>query len=82
MDSSLVRKIEKAKDYAMQPSRVTFTQHKANFRGNNGNYTIAYQAGQWHCSCPYFAGHEICSHTMATKLILSGPVSKEAASLQ
>ena len=32
MDSSLVRKAEKAKDYAVQPERIKFTRYKAEFQ--------------------------------------------------
>lgn len=77
MDSSLVRKIVKAKDYAAQPKRVTFTQYKARFRGYNGDHTITYQAGKWDCSCDYFVGRGTCSHTMAMEMILEDMVSQE-----
>ena len=78
MDSSLVRKIEKAKDYAVQPGRVKFTQYKANFRGDNDSHEISYEDGKWKCTCHYFAGHETCSHTMAMQIMLEGMVSQEA----
>ncbi len=76
MYSSLVRKIEKARSYAEQPERVQFTQWKAEFRGDNGNHTVSYEAGKWNCSCNYFAGHGTCSHTMAMNMILNGMVSE------
>ncbi len=78
MDSSLVRKIEKAKDYAEQPDRVAITQYRAEFRGNNSDHTITYEAGKWDCDCSYFAGHGTCSHTMAMQMMLNGMVPKEA----
>ena len=78
MDQSLVRKIEKAKDYAEQRHRVTFTGYSARFRGNNSDHTITYEAGKAICSCNYFAGHTTCSHTMAMELLLEGMVSEEA----
>ncbi len=79
MDSSLVRKIEKAKDYAVQPHRVKFTQYVAEFHGDNSDHEISYEAGSWNCSCGYFAGHGTCSHTMAMEIILEGMVSKKKA---
>ena len=79
MDSSLVRKIEKAKDYALQPERIKFAQYKATFKGNNDDYEISYEAGTWRCSCHYFSGHDTCSHTMAMQIILEGMVSGERA---
>ena len=69
MDTSLVRKTEKAKDYAEQPERVKFTQYKAEFRGDNSDHTVTYEAGKWDCSCNYYQGHGTCSHTMAMQMI-------------
>ena len=78
MDQSLVRKIEKAKDYAEQRHRVTFTGYRAQFRGNNSDHTITYEVGRAICSCNYFAGHSTCSHTMAMELLLEGMVIEDA----
>ncbi len=72
MDSSLVRKAEKARDYAVQPERVRFTRYTAEFRGNNGDHTVTYEADTWHCSCDFFLGRGTCSHTMAMDLIVQG----------
>ncbi len=77
MDSSLVRKIEKAKDYALQPERIKFAQCKATFKGNNEDHEISYEAGTWRCSCHYFSGHNTCSHIMAMQIILEGMVAGE-----
>ena len=77
MDSSLMRKIEKAKDYALQPERIRFNNYQAEFRGNNGNHTITYEAGQWHCDCDYYSGRGTCSHIMAMQFMLDGMVSAE-----
>ena len=74
MDSSLVRKIAKAKDYAEQPDRIQITNMAAGFRGKNGNYAVSYEVGNWDCSCHYFAGHGTCSHTMALQIVLDGMV--------
>ena len=70
MDSSLVRKAEKAKDYAFQPDRVRFTEYKARFRGNNGDHTVTYEADTLRCSCNFFAGRGTCSHTMAMEIMV------------
>lgn len=79
MDSSLVRKIEKAKDYALQPGRVKFAQYKATFKGDNDDHEISYEDGTWRCTCHYFSGHVTCSHTMAMQIMLEGMVSDENA---
>jgi hypothetical protein len=71
IDSSLVRKIEKAKDYAVQPDRVTLRQCAMQFRGDNSDHEIAYEAGKWKCNCDYFvSGHGTCSHIMAVQLMM------------
>lgn len=80
IESSLVRKIEKAKSYAVQRDRVKLTHYKAEFRGDNGDHTITYEAGNWHCDCHYFDGHGTCSHTMALEMMFKGLVKEPATS--
>ena len=45
MQSSLIGKIEKAKRYAQEIDRVTFSELSVKFRGENDTYTTAYKAG-------------------------------------
>ena len=75
MDSSLMRKIEKAKDYALQPERIQFTNYQAEFRGDNGNHTITYETPHWRCDCDFFTGRATCSHIMAMQFLFEGMVS-------
>ena len=82
MQSSLIGKIEKAKRYAQEPERVTFSELSVKFRGENNNYTTEYKAGKWHCSCPFFSSWGVCSHTMALERILSNMLPKEALTTQ
>lgn len=77
--SNLVRKIEKAKDYAMQPERVTLNECSLQFRGDNGDHKISYAGGKWNCDCHYFSVHETCSHTMATQMLLEDVVPAETS---
>ena len=79
MDSSLVRKMEKAKDYAMQEGRVSLMRLQATFRGDNSDHELTYEAGKWSCNCLYFASRGECTHTMAMQLMMSSMV-KEAIS--
>ena len=79
MDSSFMRKVEKAKDYALQRERVSFSNCTVKFQGDNGDYTITYEAGRWHCDCDYYIGRGICTHIMALEMILKGMVSPVAA---
>lgn len=78
MQSSLIGKIEKAKRYAQEKERVTFSELSVNFRGENDNYVIDYKDGKWHCSCHFFSSWGLCSHTMALERILSDMLPEEA----
>ncbi|MFH0768911.1 MAG: hypothetical protein V1932_05030 [Chloroflexota bacterium] len=78
MQSSLIGKIEKAKRYAQEKERVTFSELSVRFRGENDNYDISYQDGKWHCTCHFFSSWGLCSHTMAMERILSEMLPKEA----
>ncbi|MBI2304837.1 MAG: hypothetical protein HYU86_08860 [Chloroflexi bacterium] len=80
MQSSLIGKIEKAKRYAQERERITFSDLTVTFRGDHDDYTLTYSKDRrWHCSCDFFRGWDVCSHTMALQKILEGMLSKEAA---
>ena len=74
MQSSLIGKIEKAKRYAQETDRVTFSDFSVKFRGENATYDTGYTEGQWHCTCSFFATWGRCSHTMAMEMILEGMI--------
>ncbi|MBI4304026.1 MAG: hypothetical protein HY665_06800 [Chloroflexi bacterium] len=78
MQSSLIGKIEKAKRYAQEKDRITFSELSAQFRGENDNYNINYRDGKWHCSCHFFSNWGQCSHTMALEKILGEMLPREA----
>ena len=78
MQSSLIGKIEKAKFYAQEPERVTFSDLSVQFRGEHSDYSTGYHDGKWYCSCRFFAQWELCSHTMALQKILHTMLPKEA----
>ncbi len=78
MRSSLIGKIEKAKRYAQEPGRITFSELTATFRGENDNHKLSYADGKWHCSCHFFSQWAICSHIMAVQQILRNMLPKEA----
>jgi len=82
MQSSLIGKIEKAKHYAKEPERITFTEFSVQFRGENDVHTTGYSNGRWHCSCHFFGTWGICSHTMALERILANMLPKEALDIQ
>ncbi len=82
MQSSLIGKIEKAKRYAQETERITFSELSVKFQGEHDNYTISYQEGKWHCSCHFFSNWGLCSHTMALQKILGDMLPKEALTME
>ena len=81
MQSSLIGKIEKAKRYAQERERITFSHFTVSFRGENDTHNVSYKEGQWHCSCGFFSERGLCSHTMALQKILSKMLPEEALPL-
>lgn len=79
MNSSLIGKIEKAKRYAAEPERVSFTQLACSFQGEHDGYHVGYADGRWTCSCAFFAGWNVCSHTLALYRMLQPMLPPEAA---
>lgn len=79
IDSGMISKIQKARQYADEPHRIQFLQFKVQFDGLNDGHAVTYNEGLWNCDCNYFHGHGVCSHTMAMERILGvmlpGPVS-------
>lgn len=80
MRSSLIGKVEKAKKYAQEPDRVTFSSLAADFRGENDNHKVSYAEGKWHCNCYFFSQWGMCSHTMALQQMLGDMLPKGALS--
>ncbi len=70
MHSSLIGKIQKAKRYAEERDRVTFSEFKIRFRGDHDNYNVTFANGHWSCGCHFFSIWGTCSHTMAMQRIL------------
>ena len=81
MQSSLIGKVEKAKRYAEERDRITFTDFRVNFRGDNDTYELRYEEGKWSCSCHFFSTRGMCSHTMALQRILDQMLPEEAVSM-
>ena len=82
MQSSLIGKIEKAKRYAQETERITFSEFSVEFRGEHDNYITSYQDGKLHCSCHFFSSWGLCSHTMALERILGNMLPTEAQTTQ
>ena len=79
MQSSLIGKIEKAKRYAEEKDRITFSEFSVKFRGNNDSYDVSLRDGKWHCTCNFFSQWGLCSHTMALQRLLAEMLPEGAA---
>ena len=70
MQSSLISKIEKARLYAQERDRISFSRFSVNFRGDHDSHVISFDSGQWNCTCHFFSQWGVCSHTMALERVL------------
>ena len=71
-DSSMIGKVEKAHRYAEEKDRFEFLTFTVRVRGDNGDYLVTYDHGQWRCNSEYFEKHGCDSHTMAVERLLEG----------
>ncbi len=76
MNSSIIGKMEKAKRYVHERSRINFSEFEADFQGEHDTYHMSYRNGSWRCSCNFFATNDVCSHTMAVQKLLSEMMPK------
>ena len=72
MDSSMIGKIDKARQYAEERERVTISGLRASFQGNHNTYEVGFDSGTWNCQCHFFVTRGVCSHIMALQRILAG----------
>ncbi len=70
VDSGLIGKIEKAKRYAEERTRIKFDSLAVTFNGENNTHHVTFDGKHWHCDCDYFHTHHMCSHTMALERVL------------
>ncbi len=70
IDSSYIGKVEKAHRYSEEKERFTFLNLPVMVRGDNGEYVVTFDHGQWHCNSEYFKSHGFDSHTMAVEKLL------------
>ena len=74
MNSSLIGKVQKAHQYAHEPERARIKDLTVRFDGDNGTHTVRYEGGAWNCDCHFFAGWDICCHTMGVELLLGAMI--------
>lgn len=70
MDSAMIAKISKAREYADEPERMTLNSFSVIFSGRHQSYAVGFQHGKWQCECDFFAQRGVCSHTMAVEKVL------------
>jgi len=70
MDSGMIGKIQKSKQYATERERIKIKSLSVTFQGQNNAHQVSFEDGQWHCDCDFFKTRERCSHTMALERIL------------
>ena len=77
MDTSMINKIQKSKEYATEPERVTFLSLAIEFKGDNNNYNVALGPDGWSCSCPGFNKYGICPHIMSIEKVFQPMLKRE-----
>jgi hypothetical protein len=70
MDSGMIGKIQKSKQYATERERIKINTLSVTFQGQNNPHLISFQDSKWTCDCDFFQTRERCSHTMALERIL------------
>ncbi len=71
MDSAMIAKISKAREYASEPERITFSDFTVQFNGKHQTYKVGFQNGSWKCECDFFTQRGVCSHVMAVEKVLA-----------
>ena len=69
MDSGMIGKIQKSKQYATERERIQITSLAVTFQGQNNAHEVEFRDGKWLCDCDFFQTRERCSHTMALEII-------------
>ena len=80
MDSGMIGKIEKAKQYAQERERFHFETFTVSIDGANNPHSVSLADGKWNCDCDFFHSHGLCVHSMALEELLKGmlPVTAES----
>ncbi len=79
MDNAMIGKIEKAKRYAAERTRIHFNALTVTFDGDNSTHHVTFDGGHWHCDCSFFQSRDVCCHTMALERVLEKMVPASAA---
>lgn len=75
MDTGLVSRIIKARQYAQEKDRIEFISFEVMFKGEHNTYRVSYQnEGIWRCTCEEAVRMGVCSHIMALERVLGDAV--------
>ncbi len=77
MQSSLIGKIEKAKKYAQERDRISFTSFTVSVQGDHDKHIVSFRDGRWQCTCHFFSTQGTCSHSMAIERVLAGMLAPD-----
>lgn len=77
MDTSMINKIQKSKEYAEEPQRATILTLAIEFKGDNNAYNIALAPDGWSCSCPGFNKYGICPHIMSLEKLFQPMLKRD-----
>jgi hypothetical protein len=69
MDTGLIGKIQKAKQYAQEPERIRINVLTVTFDGANNDHSVTLSDDSWACTCDFFQTRGRCSHTMALEIL-------------
>ena len=78
MNSGLIGKVDKAKRYAQERTRIHVSSLHVDFDGENDSHEVSLDDGRWRCSCDFFEGWGACAHTMALERVLDGMIPTSA----
>lgn len=77
MDYSLIGKIQKAKEYAEDPSRVTFNSFTVEFKGDTDTYIISLGPDGWQSNDRGFKAYGISPQVMAMERMFGPMIKRE-----
>lgn len=61
----LIKKIQKAKKYSLEPGRFKIENDHVIVNSDHGIRVLTQKQQRWECNCPFFIRHGICSHVLA-----------------
>ena len=79
MDNAMISKIEKARRYAEERTRMHVQTLSVTFDGENSPHKVSLEKGAWYCDCEFFHLRGTCSHTMALERVLEGMLPEAVA---